>query len=141
MALAELSFADHAKLARQGRSFDCRACPERIQKLRRCREDREDFTEADASFFPMQIEKGGQTYGFCPAKATWDAEAIDLYRLLIVSAETGTMLDDGSLSAQSPDWIELLAWFLPFYDQKKFISRVQLVLGDGAAKDSLLRGR
>lgn len=135
MALAELSFADHAKLSRDGRSFNCTSCPERIQKLRRCREDRDDFTEADAPFFPLQIEKGGQTYGFCPGKATWDREAVDLYRLLIVAAETGTMLDDGSLSAQSHDWIELLAWFLPFYDHQKFVSRVKLVLGDGASKD------
>jgi hypothetical protein len=140
MALAELSFADHAKLSREGRSFDCKTCPERIQKLRRCREEREDFTSDDAGFFPMQVDKGGQTYGFCPGKATWDMEAVHMYRLLIVAAETGTMLDNGSLAEQTTDWIELLAWFLPFYDHHKFVSRVRMVLGDGSSKDSL-RGR
>lgn len=132
MALAELAFADHAKLKGQGRSFDCATCPDRIQKLRRCREDREDFTEKDGAVFPMYVEKGGTNFGFCPGKATWDHEAVSLYRLLLVAAETGTMLDRGSLSEQADYWIELLAWFLPFYDNQKFVSRAKMILGDGS---------
>jgi len=130
MALAELSFADHAKLKAAGRSFNCKTCPERIQKLRRCREDREDFTEDDGAVFPMQVEKGGNMYGFCPGKSTWSHDAVYMYRLLIVCAETGTMLDNGSLYEQSDFWIDLLAWFLPFYDHQKFVSRVRMVVGD-----------
>jgi hypothetical protein len=80
----------------------------------------------------MYVEKGGTLYGFCPGKATWDSEAVGLYRLLIVAAETGTMLDNGSLSEQSDYWIELLAWFLPFYDNQKFVSRAKMILGDGS---------
>lgn len=132
MALAELSFADHAKLKSQGRSFDCTTCPARVQTLRRCQDPREDFTSDDSAVFPMYVEKGGTLYGFCPGKATWDSEAVGLYRLLIVAAETGTMLDNGSLSEQSDYWIELLAWFLPFYDNQKFVSRAKMILGDGS---------
>lgn len=81
----------------------------------------------------MYVHKGGTLFGFCPGKATWDYEAVGLYRLLIVSAHTGTMLDKGSLSEQADYWIELLAWFLPFYDQQKFISRAKMILGDSKA--------
>lgn len=130
MALAELSFADHAKLKAAGRNFDCASCPERVQKLRRCREDRFDFNENDGPAFPIVLEKGGTQYGFCPGKATWDAEAVNLYRLLIVAAETGTMLDKGSLSEQPGYWIELLAWFIPFYSNQKFVSRARMILGN-----------
>jgi hypothetical protein len=139
--LAELSFADHARLKREGRTFDCQACPKRVQEIRRCREDRDDFTSDDGAVFPIMIEKGGTGFSFCPGKATWDREAVSLYRLLIVAAETGTMLDNGSLSDQSDLWIELLAWFIPFYEQQKFVSRVKLVLGDGSSKEALKRGK
>lgn len=137
MALAELAFADHGKLKSQGRSFDCAACPERIQRVRRCRDEREDFGPDDGAVFPITVEKGGTKFGFCPGKATWDQEAVSLYRLLLVSAETGTMLDRGSLSEQADYWIELLAWFLPFYDNQKFISRAKMILGDGTQKSPL----
>lgn len=132
MALAELSFADHGKLKAAGRSFDCSNCHERVKKVRRCREDRFDLNEEDAAIFPMSIDKGGTRYGFCPGKATWDAEAVALYRLLIVSAETGIMLDNGSLAEQSSYWIELISWFIPFYDNAKFIARARMILGDGS---------
>jgi hypothetical protein len=131
MALAELSFADHAKLKSNGRSFDCATCTERVQKIRRCREDRDDFGPDDAAIFPINIEKGGSNFGFCPGKATWDPEAVSLYRLLMISAQTGAMLDKGSLADQADYWIELLAWFLPFYDHHKFVSRAKMILGDG----------
>jgi hypothetical protein len=136
MALAELSFADHGKLKAQGRSFDCATCPARIQTLRRCREDRDDFTAEDSAVFPIYIEKGGTLFGFCPGKATWDHEAVALYRLLIVAAHTGMMLDKGSLSEQTDYWIELLAWFLPFYDNQKFVSRARMILGDSGKQTS-----
>lgn len=130
MALAELSFADHAKLAKAGRNFNCENCSERVRSLRRCREDRFDFTENDNPIFPIVIEKGGTPYNFCPGKATWDFEAVSLYRLLLVSSQTGMMLDKGPLIEQSALWIDLLAWFIPFYDQAKFVARAKMILGE-----------
>lgn len=130
MALTELSFADHARLKKSGRSFDCQNCPKAIQSLRRCREDREDFTEADGSLWPMYIEKGGDLFSFCPGKATWDHEAVGLFRLLLVSAETGKLYESGGLADQPDWWIEMSSWFLRRYDDAKFSSRVRAVLGD-----------
>ena len=79
--------ADVTALKEEGRNFNCLECPERIQKLRRCREEREDFTEVDnPSVFPMYVNRGGELYGFCPAKATWDPELASTFRLLMIVA-------------------------------------------------------
>lgn len=79
----------------------------------------------------MYVERGGTLFGFCPGKSTWDAEAVAIYQALVVTAETGIMLEDGSLSQQPDWWIDLLAWFLPYYSDQKFYSRARSILGDG----------
>jgi hypothetical protein len=54
-----------------------------------------------------------------------------LYRVLLVSAETGAMWQQGGLSEQ-PEWfVDLLAWFLPHHDLFKFSSKAKMVLGEG----------
>lgn len=122
--------ADVTALKEEGRNFNCLECPERIQKLRRCREEREDFTEVDnPSVFPMYVNRGGELYGFCPAKATWDPELASTFRLLMIVAETGVMLKPGGLYDQ-PDWlIEALGWFLPKYQVTKLSMIGNLFLG------------
>lgn len=112
----------------------CADCPERIQKLRRCREDREDFTEKDGSAWPMYIHQGGEQYGFCPAKSTWDPQLSEMFRLLVIASETGVMLTNGGLLDQPDWWVESIAWFIPRYDHAKFTGRVKMVLGDGKNK-------
>jgi hypothetical protein len=89
-----------------------------------------DFTEADGAIWPMYVEQGGESYGFCPGKATWDFEAASTFKMLIISAETGRMIEEGGLYDQPDWWIDLLASFLPRYDQQKFFSRAKAVLGD-----------
>lgn len=101
-----------------------------MQKLRRCQEDRWDFTVEDAPFFPMSVHKGGTSYGFCPAKATWDYQTVQKYRILIITSDTGAMLYPGSIMDQ-PDWfIDLLGWFLPLYEQIKWNSKMRGLFGD-----------
>ena len=126
MALIELK---HFK-PDAGKSYDCASCPVRIQKLRRCREDRE-FTYRDGAMWPMQIRAGGQLYGFCPGKATWDLGALDAYTMLVVAAETGSLLYNGGIANQPRWFMDHLAWFIPIYDQVKFITKAEMVLGDG----------
>ena len=82
----------------------------------------------------MYVEKGGSLYGFCPGKSTWDLEAQAVYQALVVSAETGIMLEEGSLSDQSDWWVDILSWFLPYYSDLKFYSRAKAILGDGSQK-------
>ena len=117
--------------------MDCQVCPERVQKLRRCREDRWDFTEKDGSAWPMYVEPGGEMYGFCPAKAGWDPNLIRLFQLLLIATETGVMIERGGLRDQPSWWIEQLAWFATKYDSIKFASRMKSVLGDGTVRKAV----
>jgi len=134
MALIELHFCDKGELKKAGRSFDCAKCPDNIKKLRRCEEDREDFTELDGGLWPMYIQRGGGLYSFCPAKATWEKELIEIFKNLEITAITGSMLFPGSISEQ-PDWyIDLLTIFLPVYDAQKFSTRMKSIFGDGKTK-------
>jgi len=128
----ELSQTDLGALKASGRSFNCDGCAERVKKLRRCGEDRFDFNENDGSIWPMQIEKGGEMFGFCPGKATWDAKAVQTFQLLTLAAETGEIkLIDGGMMDQPDWWLDNLAWFVPRYNLLQFISRAKMILGDG----------
>lgn len=129
--MLELHFADHGKLAKKGRSFKCEGCPEAVQKIRRCREDRWDFTAEDSNVFPIQVHEGGGLYGFCPGKATWDHEATSLFELMTVAVEQKTLLVEGGLANQPHWFVSFLSWFGPTYDEQKFISRARMILGDG----------
>lgn len=81
----------------------------------------------------MTVSKGGTQFGFCPGKATWDPEAINLFRVCVLSSEMKTLPFAGSLMEQ-PDWvIDLMSWFVPAYDNVKFASRARSVLGSGSA--------
>lgn len=93
-----------------------------------------DFTEADGAMWPMYVEQGGEMYGFCPAKATWDHNLYRLFQLLLIAAETGVMIEVGGLRDQPSWWIEQAAWFFPRYDAIKFGSRMKSVLGDSSVK-------
>jgi hypothetical protein len=80
----------------------------------------------------MEVSKGGQTFGFCPGKATWDAVAVSLYRMLVVSFEYKTLPYPGSVTEQ-PSWvIELLGMFASRYDGAKFSMRAKMILGDSS---------
>lgn len=106
-----------------------------MQKIRRCREDREDFTSADGAVFPIQIHKGaGESYGFCPAKATWDPEVKAQFEELVLIAETKWMPVAGGLYDQ-PAWLmDLLSWFLPKYEIMKFLRKADMILGGSGGK-------
>jgi len=83
----------------------------------------------------MYVHKGGELYGFCPAKSTWDSQTINLFRILHVASETGAMWEEGPLSEQ-PEWfIDVLSWFITKHDFAKFQTKAKMVLGDGK-KDS-----
>jgi hypothetical protein len=120
---------DHAELSKKGRNFNCQKCPAKVMKLRRCEEDRWDFTDKDASLFPIKLSDHGNAYGFCPAKVTWDNELIQLYQLLVLSFETKTMLTSGGIAEQPGWYIDLLGWFVNRYDQLKFYYRASSILG------------
>lgn len=134
----ELTFAppERAKV------FQCSKCPEATQKLRRCREDREDFTQEDnGAVFPIMVTSEGQQYGFCPAKSTWDPSISSVYNSLMICAETGNLWNSGGISNQPSWFIELLSIFILRYNDHKFYSRAQAILGDGKASKSVATNR
>ena len=78
----------------------------------------------------MVVEAGGTPFGFCPAKASWDPEAMGLFRILVLSSETGTMYETGGLASQ-PEWfIDIASWFIPLYKQRKLATIARAFLGD-----------
>lgn len=88
-----------------------------------------DFGPADGAIWPMRLTDGGGLYGFCPAKATWDAEATGLYNLMVTAYETKSLLYKGGLADQPGWFVELLSWFVVRYDENKFYSRASSILG------------
>jgi hypothetical protein len=127
-ALLELQYCDPQRAS----ELNCKKCPEKVRRMRRCDEDKWDFDSTDASFFPMRVTQGhGELYGFCPAKATWDNRVISLYRALVLSAETGAQWQNGGISSQPDWWVDLASWFIPSYNELRFAHRARMILGDG----------
>jgi len=132
-----LQYADHSELSRRGRPFSCDKClkdpntkkyNDSIAKLRRCRENRYDFTEADGSVFPIQMEVGGPSFGFCPAKVTRDdPTAMMIFKTLIAILETGTWPDEGGLNNQEYFWIDLVSTFGPLKKTLEFNEKFNTV--------------
>ena len=88
----------------------------------------------------MHVNKGGQKYGFCPAKATWDYDTVQKFRLLIVTADTGALLEEGPILEQPAWYMELLGWFLPLYDQIKWNSKMRGLFGNGKSTKANANG-
>lgn len=76
-------------------------------------------------------------YPWCPGKATWDREAVSIFNILKVAAETGSLWQAGGIADQPHWFVDLLAWFLPSYNDLKFNSRARSILGDGKVSDVL----
>ena len=124
-----------------GRSFNCDTCPQSIQKLRRCKEDRWDFTSEDGPLWPMYVSSAdGELYGFCPAKSTWDSKLVDSYHELCLISELKVLPKAGGLDEQDGDLIEQLSWFLQKYDMVKYMRKVEMVMGSDDKNAKALRG-
>jgi hypothetical protein len=89
-----------------------------------------DFTMHDnASVFPIRIHPDGEEFSFCPAKAFWDSQAVEMSKILLITAETGQLWRDGGISLQPAWYTDIVAWFLVKYENAKFFSRVKMILG------------
>lgn len=129
-ALLELGFLASTQ---ERKTFSCEGCRVRVQKLRRCQEDRFDFgPEDNASVFPIFASSaklmGG--YSFCPGKATWFPEYQRDLNLLITLVETNSFLKAGALEDQDDWFVDLYLFFVPLYKQITFQAKVRAVLGD-----------
>lgn len=83
----------------------------------------------------MYVSKGGEAYSFCPGKATWDHETLEVYRLALLATESGNYLvSPGTLLDQPDEWLDILSWFVPRYKHQLFVSRARMILGDDKTK-------
>jgi hypothetical protein len=116
----DLQYANHTVLEKAGRPFRCSKCKPNIARVRRCHEDRWDFEEKDGPF-PIQMEKGGPTYSFCPAKVQRDDhEVVGMHQTLIAILETNTWPDPGGLNQQEHTWVDLVAEFAQYKRDLEF---------------------
>jgi hypothetical protein len=116
-----------------------------VRKLRRCGEERMDFKDEDnlpgmPMVWPLYIEKNGTLWGFCPAKATWDSNAMSAYQLLKIAAVTGALPHAGGLLDQDAWFIDMLGWFIPRYDEIRFNMKAERVMGSPTAQKALRGG-
>ena len=106
-----------------------------VQKIRRCQEDK-TFTRADGAIWPMAITKGGPSYGFCPGKATWSAEAAELLSMVEITYYTRSLFYPGSISEQPSWYIDLIKDMMPYYEGSKSAQRQQQMWGGGDGSDT-----
>jgi len=97
-----------------------------IAKLRRCEEDRWDFTEEEGPF-PILMTRGGQAFNFCPAKSTKDPETIEIYQMLVSILETGLWPNAGGIKDQDAEWVDLVATFGPMRRSLEFNERYNMI--------------
>lgn len=88
----------------------------------------------------MRIRDGGELYNFCPGKATWDYQALHIFSLLMLTAHTGVFYSEGGLADQPAWYIDLATWFLPCYDNLRFYSRAESILGDKSTGKGIPHG-
>lgn len=102
-----------------------------MQKLRRCKEDREDFTAKDGNVWPLRLEKGGVPFSFCPGKATWSDEAAEALHLIETTYYLRQPLFPGSFFEQ-PWWYgELIDEILPLYESYRDAQKHRQMWGSG----------
>jgi hypothetical protein len=53
--------------------------------------------------------------------------------VLVLCYETKQLLYKGAIADQPAWFIDLIAWFIPRYDEIKFYSRAKSILGDGSS--------
>lgn len=82
----------------------------------------------------MYVQKGGELFGFCPAKATWDVSTVNHFNMLVIMAETGVMPYAGGLYDQPAGIVAELSWFITKYDMMKFAGKADMILGGDPQK-------
>lgn len=119
----DMQYVNHSVLEKAGRPFRCSKCKPQIAKVRRCHEDRWDFEEEDGPF-PIQMEKGGATYSFCPAKVGRDdQETVSIHHTLTAILVTKTWPEPGGLNQQDHMWVDLVVEFAQYKRDLEFNSK------------------
>lgn len=130
-----MHFADFRKLKSGGRNFDCSKCLEATKKIRRCTEERWDFTSKDGKDFPISLIKGTEGHSFCPSKLHRDDPAFVLYcHQLYVAYKTGNLPKGRSTDMMDAQTLTDLQFFIKHWEslaESEKFNRLGMMLGGG----------
>lgn len=101
----DLWFADDAAK----KIYDCSLCLRNpaVAKERRCQEPGYQNLKK-----PRSVDKKGLDFHFCPGKATWAEDTIELFEQCRIALETGIMPKEGSLEDQDSPFVEAFPLFV-----------------------------
>lgn len=110
--LVDLWFADD----KRRRAFNCATCPNNVKLERRCQENGFENTKREWS-----VDDKGLKVRFCPGKATWYGEIIDVFRECRVAFETGVLPRAGALEDQSDIFADVFPFFVERWSDRRFL--------------------
>lgn len=113
----ELSYAEPDEAKR----FQCATCPELNKKRRKC--ESEGFENVPVGSRVNNIN--GKLFRFCPGKATWYPEIIELFQQCELAAETGIMPDRGAFLDQDATFADVFPTFVSLRSEKKYIRQMK----------------
>jgi len=119
-----LQFAESEELKR----FTCDGCSKLNQKRRKCEND--GFENVPKG---QEIKINNAKFRFCPAKASWYEDMVDLYHECELAALTGIMPNRGEFKDQDEIFSDVLPHFVKRWDEKRYHRKLkdgQKILGD-----------
>lgn len=112
MALIELHFAD----ANEKKLFTCKGC--KFKEVRKCKDEGFDNVKG----IGISINKRGIKFPFCPGKATWYPEIVELFDSCRVAVQTGIMPLRGALADQSYEFYDVFPTFVDLWKKRTYQS-------------------
>lgn len=106
--------------------FLCSNCNEVVAKQRRCGE--EGFNNVKK---PFSLDEVGMKFNFCPGKATWFVDIVDLYESCRVAMETGILPERGTLGEQDELFVEVFPTFVDRWKTRTY-QKIWADVGDFA---------
>ena len=98
------------------KQFDCGQCAESTKKQRNCQDNGFDNIKIKKS-----VDEFGTKVSFCPGKATWHNEVIDLFHECHVAYLTGILPRSGGLEHQDSKFSEVFPIFIEKWENRKYL--------------------
>jgi hypothetical protein len=109
LALTDLNFTG----PKDRKAFTCQKCPVRLQ--RKCEAPGFDNLKS-----PLGTDANSLKYPFCPAKATWYPEIMELWESCRVAYHTGIMPKNGGLEEQPDLFTQVFPAFVDRYKERTY---------------------
>lgn len=99
------------------KAYDCSVCLRNpsTAKERRCQED--GFNNLKR---PRRVDNMGMEFYFCPGKATWYEEIVELFEQCRITLETGIMPKSGSFQDQDSAFVDSFPLFVQRWRERNY---------------------